>query len=205
MMFTDRTEAGHALAADLADLTGRNPLVLALPRGGVPVAAAIAEALGADLDLLLVRKLGVPGREELAMGAISEGGIRVLNRGIIEHSRVTPEQFADVEEFETFELERRAALWRRTDMIPRAGRLALIVDDGVATGATAEAACRVAEAAGMAGIVLAAPVAPPEAAGRIRALGVDLRCRVDDRFSSVGAAYSDFHQLSDDEVAQYLQ
>ncbi|RRQ29901.1 phosphoribosyltransferase [Rhodococcus sp. Eu-32] len=204
MMFADRMEAGRILAKDLGHLAGQNPLVLALPRGGVPVAAEIASALGAKLDVIAVRKLGVPGQPELAMGAIGENGTLILNRDVIDHLRITADDIDHVRRQEEIELARRAQRWRRHGPRSRRGRLAVIVDDGMATGATAEAACRVAAAEGAAGIVLAVPVASPDAVARIQPLVNEVRCRVDSHLDGVGAAYGDFHQLTDDEVTALL-
>lgn len=204
MLYVDRADAGRALARDLEHLAPKHPLVLALPRGGVPVAAEIASALGTDLDVVPVRKLGVPRQPELAMGAIGENGITVLNEQVIDRLKIRPRDIERVRASEQIELDRRANRWRRRDPIPRRGRLVLMVDDGMATGATMEAACRVVTAEGASEVVVAVPVASPEAVERIRALGIDVRCRVDARLGGVGAAYSDFHQLGDAEVAKLL-
>ncbi len=203
-MYTDRAEAGRALALDLDYLRARNPLVLGLPRGGVPVAAEIASALGADLDVVPVRKLGVPGQPELAMGAIGENDITVLNEQVIDRMEITPADIASVRQQEQIELQRRARRWRRRDPISRRGRLVIIVDDGMATGATAEAACRVVAAEHPSAIVVAVPVAAPEAVVRVGSVADDVVARVGMRLGGVGAAYSDFHQLTDGEVSRLL-
>ncbi|SNS86669.1 putative phosphoribosyl transferase [Rhodococcoides kyotonense] len=203
-MFTDRTEAGRILAKDLDRFRDRNPLILALPRGGVPVAAEIASALDAELDVIPVRKLGVPHQPELAMGAIGENDIVILNQHVIDRMQISADDIDLVRRQEEIELVRRAHRWRRHGPRSRVGRLAIVVDDGMATGATAEAACRVAAAEGAAGIVLAVPVASPDAVARVRPLVDEVLCRVDSTLSGVGAAYGDFHQLTDDEVTALL-
>lgn len=161
MRFVDRAEAGRRLGRCLGHLRGETPVVLGLPRGGVPVAFEVAAALGAPLDALLVRKLGVPHQPELAMGAIGEDGVRVVDDDVVAASRVSAHDIADVEARERRELERRALRYRG-DRPPLAltGRTAIVVDDGIATGSTARAACRVARAHGAERVVLAVPVAP---------------------------------------------
>src|SRR5438094_225918 len=163
--FADRRDAGRRLAAKLTSLHGVDAVVLGLPRGGVPVAYEISRALHVSLDVLLVRKLGVPSHSELAMGAIGEDGVRVLNNDVIYRERVTPAELARVEARERDELVRRAARYRGSrPPVPLAGRVAVVVDDGVATGATARAACTVASLRGAARIVLAVPVMSSDAA-----------------------------------------
>src|SRR3954449_3324580 len=162
MSFADRADGGRRLASLLAHLRDEHPVVLALPRGGVPVAYEVARALGAPLDVILVRKLGVPVQPELAMGALGEDGVRVLNGDVLRSAGVTAAELAAVEAGQRAELERRTTgLRRRWPRIDLAGRTVIIVDDGIATGATARAACTVARAHGAARVVLAAPVAPP--------------------------------------------
>ncbi|HEY5855946.1 MAG TPA: phosphoribosyltransferase family protein [Aldersonia sp.] len=209
MIYSDRAEAGRALAEALRDLDADRPLVLGLPRGGVPVAKEVATALHADLDIALVRKLGVPWQPELAMGAIGEGGVRILNDDVIARAGVTAEQLRDVEAGEHAELERRARVLRghRRRIDPR-GRVVVVVDDGMATGATAAAGAAVAHTQGAARVIVAVPVAPPDAIARLRehGAGVDaVVCPYIPRdLGGVGAAYADFHQLTDTEVRDLL-
>lgn len=206
MVFSDRSDAGRRLAARLAHLEGQDVVVLGLPRGGVPVAVEVADALGAPLDICLVRKLGVPHRPEVAMGAIGEGGVRVLNEQVLHEAGVDARALAAVEERELAELEQRARRYRgsRTP-VPLEGRTVLVVDDGLATGATALAACRVVRARGAARIVLAVPVAPPGWTARLggeadETVGVD----TPEGFYAVGQFYRDFPQTPDDEVIACL-
>ena len=161
MPFVDRRDAGRRLAERLMSLRGEDAVVLGLPRGGVPVAFEVARALGAPLDVILVRKLGVPFQPELAMGAIGEGGARVVNDEVLRRAGVTPSELAEVEHREQAELDRRARRYRGgRPPVGLTGRTAVVVDDGIATGSTARAACLVARAQGAARVVLAVPVAP---------------------------------------------
>lgn len=160
-VFADRVDAGRYLARRLRHLRGEDVVVVGLPRGGVPVAAEVARALQAPLDVIVVRKLGVPFEPELATGAIGEGGVRVINGDVTRAVGVTAEQVARVEIFERAELQRRAQRFRAgREPVPLADRVVVIVDDGVATGSTAHAACQVARVQGAARVVLAVPVAP---------------------------------------------
>jgi putative phosphoribosyl transferase len=162
MPFDDRADAGQRLAQRLQHLKGEDAVVVGLPRGGVPVAFEVAHALGAPLDVIVVRKLGVPFQPELGMGAIGEDGVRVVNDEVVRLARVSDDELAAVEERERVELERRALRFRGDrPRVPLAGRTVIVVDDGIATGSTARAACLVARAQGAARIVLAVPVAPP--------------------------------------------
>ncbi|MEV5676301.1 phosphoribosyltransferase family protein [Streptomyces sp. NPDC052179] len=206
MLFTDRTDAGLRLARALRQLEGEHPVVLGLPRGGVPVAFEVARALGAPLDVIVVRKLGVPYHRELGFGAIGEGGVRVISEEIVRRGGVTEEDAAAVERAEEAELLRRARRFRadrpRQDLD---GRTVLVVDDGIATGATAEAACAVVRAQGAARVVLAVPVAPPDAVARLRTGADEVVCLATPHpFSSVGEWYRDFSQTSDEEVVALL-
>ena len=161
MVFADRDDAGRRLAARLGHLRGEPVVVLGLPRGGVPVAFQVARALGAPLDVIVVRKLGVPQQPELAMGAVGEGGVRVINRQIVRTAGVPEKDLAAVVAREQAAVEARAVRYRaRWPRQPLDGRTAVVVDDGIATGATARAACQVARAHGAARVVLAVPVAP---------------------------------------------
>ncbi len=206
-MFADRADAGQALAGLLQPFAGRTDVVvLGLPRGGVPVAAEIARALGAPLDIILVRKLGVPFQPEVAMGAIGEGGVRVVDADTVRLAGVSSEDLADVERRERQELERRGSRYRlgrtRTEL---SGKVAIVVDDGLATGSTAEAACKVARASGAAEVVLAVPVAPRGWTDRLAGSADQLICLETPReFYGVGQAYRDFGQISDDEVVACL-
>ena len=164
MRFRNRSDAGRRLASRLQFLRGEDVVVLGLPRGGVPVAAEVARALGAPLDVILVRKLGVPDQPELGMGAIGESGVRVINPEVVRYAHVSEAQIAAGRTEGTGELQRRAQRFRGdAPHEPLAGRTAVIVDDGIATGSTARAACQVARALGAAAVVLAVPVAPPSA------------------------------------------
>ncbi|MFI8793340.1 phosphoribosyltransferase family protein [Streptomyces sp. NPDC055105] len=206
MRFTDRTDAGRRLAAAVQHLRDEEPVVLGLPRGGVPVAFEVARALGAPLDVIVVRKLGVPYQPELAFGAIGEGGVRVLNDDVVRHCGIEPDHIAAVERAERQELERRARRYRggRPASAGEAHTV-IVVDDGIATGATAAAACQVVRAQGAARVILAVPVAPPDAVRRLSAVADDVVClSVQPLFGSVGEWYSDFSQTTDEEVAACL-
>jgi putative phosphoribosyl transferase len=206
MTFADRVDAGRRLAPLLAPWAGPDLVVLGLPRGGVPVAAEVAEALGAPLDVIMVRKLGVPVQPELAMGALGEDGVRVLNGDVLRSAGISVADLAAVEAGERAELEQRTAgLRRRWPRIDLAGRTVIIVDDGIATGATARAACAVARAHGASRVVLAAPVAPPSAPARFADVADDVVVLSTPwRFGAVGEAYVDFSATGDDEVAACL-
>jgi putative phosphoribosyl transferase len=204
--FVDRRDAGERLAPMLAHLRPRNPIVLGLPRGGVPVAAIVADALDAPLDVIVVRKLGAPSQPEYAIGAVGEDGVRVLDEVAIGMLGVGVDRVASLERAERVELARRGALFRggrpRLDLT---GRTAIIVDDGVATGATAAAACRVARALGAKTVVLAVPVAPREWREGLRGEADELiAAETHAPFHAVGMWYSDFRQTSDDEVVAAL-
>ena len=204
--FTDRADAGRRLAALLGHLRAAAPVVVALPRGGVPVAAEVADALGAPLDLCVVRKLGVPHRPELGMGAIGEDGARVVNDQVIRAADVTPGQLAEVERLERAELERRAERYRGgREPVDLRGRTVVVVDDGVATGSTARAACGIVRARGAARVVLAVPVAPEEWTARLGDAADELVC-VDTPapFHAIGEFYGDFSQTSDAQVLHCL-
>ncbi len=209
MQFTDRADAGRRLAAALAALRDEHPVVLALPRGGVPVAYEVARALGAPLDVILVRKLGVPWQPELAMGAIGEGGVRVLNDDVLRTARVSERDVASVEAHERAELERRAQTFRAgRPMTPIEGRTVIVVDDGIATGSTAYAALQVARAAGAKRVVLAAPVAPPSTVRWFVDTGAADDVVVVEqpaRMWAIGSCYENFTQTTDDEVVDLLE
>lgn len=207
MPFADRADAGRQLAERLSSLRGEDVVVLALPRGGVPVAHEVAQALDAPLDVIVVRKLGVPSQPELAMGAIGEDGARVLNRDVLHAARVGDAELAAVEERERDELARRARRFRADrPREPLAGRTAVIVDDGIATGATARAACHVAREHGATRVVLAVPVAPAAWADAPHPEADEVVCVETPRwFSAIGQFYGDFSQTSDDEVISLLE
>ncbi|GEM33721.1 hypothetical protein NN3_47280 [Nocardia neocaledoniensis NBRC 108232] len=205
MVYPDRAAAGRVLGTALEHLRDARPVVLGLPRGGVPVAAAVAAEIGGELDVLLVRKLGLPWQPELAMAALGETGVLVLNRDVVERGGVTEEAFDEVERAERAELARRQAALRTTEPIPLTGRTVVIVDDGMATGATVVAACRVARAQRPERLVVAMPVSSPEAARRVRRECDELVCLwTPAELGGVGMAYNDFHQLTDDEVTELL-
>lgn len=207
MRFRNRSDAGRRLASRLQFLRGEDVVILGLPRGGVPVAAEVARALGAPLDVILVRKLGVPAQPELGLGAIGESGARVINPEVVRYAHVSEEQIAQVEAKERAELQRRAQRFRGdTPHVPLAGRTAIIVDDGIATGSTARAACQVARALGAAAVVLAVPVAPPSADRALRGDADEVIClEMPDRFLAIGEWYEDFAQTSDEEVVALLR
>ena len=206
MCFADRADAGRQLAARLQHLPGQRVVVLGLPRGGLPVAFEVARALGAPLDVIVVRKLGVPFQAELGMGAIGEDGVRVLNQKIIQWGGISADELAAVEARERRELERRAFRYRRgRPRQPLGGCVAVVVDDGIATGLTARAACQVARAQGAARVVLAVPVAPPGWQARMGHDADELVCVQTPRsFSAIGRFYADFAQTTDDEVTACL-
>jgi putative phosphoribosyl transferase len=206
MPFLDRSDAGRRLAGRMLHLRNEDVVVLGLPRGGIPVAAEVARALGAPLDVIVVRKLGVPVQPELGMGAIGEGDVRVINPEVVEIARVTEDEIAAVEVRERAELERRARRFRgERPRTPLAGRTAIVIDDGIATGSTARAACQVARAQGAQRVVLAVPVAPPSACTALAADADEVIClETPEHFLAIGEWYQDFSQTSDDEVVSLL-
>lgn len=206
MFFSDRTDAGRQLAARLGHLKGHDVVVLGLPRGGVPVAAEVADALDAPLDICLVRKLGVPQQPELAMGALGEGGVRVVNERVLHEAGVGARELAAVEEREHVVLDQRARRYRGSrPSVPLEGRTVLVVDDGLATGATALAACRVVRARGAARIVLAVPVAPRGWTARLGGEADEtVSVHAPEVFSAIGQFYRDFTQTPDAEVVACL-
>src|ERR1017187_6639036 len=200
--FRDRVDAGRRLAERLSYLRGEDVVVLGLPRGGVPVAFEVARALDAPLDVIVVRKLGVPFQPGLAMGAIGEEGVRIINEGVGSVAGVSGRPVDEVEARERTELEVRVRRFRG-DRPPIAleGRIVVVVDDGIATGSTARAACQVARARGAARVVLAVPVAPPDWRGRLGKFADELVClHTPDPFYAVGQFYDNFTQTSDEEV-----
>jgi putative phosphoribosyl transferase len=207
MRYANRLTAGRHLARMAARLRGQAPLVLALPRGGVPVASELADAWHAPLDIIVVRKLGVPHQPELAFGAIGEGGARVLNDAVVRGTQLTAADIAPVEQHEAAELARRAQSLRPSGFrVPMADRLVVIVDDGIATGATVIAACMVARAHGARRIVVAVPVAAREAVDRVLAYADEVVCPLlPTDLGAVGSWYGDFTQVSEREVVALLQ
>jgi putative phosphoribosyl transferase len=206
-MFADRADAGRQLAARLQRLRGEPVVVLGLPRGGVPVALEVARALGAPLDVIVVRKLGVPFQRELGMGAVGEEGVLVINREVVRLSRVPADELTAVQAREQAQVNARAARYRACrPREPLAGRTAVVVDDGIATGSTAKAACQVARAHGAARVVLAVPVAPRGWQARIADAADELVCvHSPTDFYAIGQFYADFSQTTDDEVIACLQ
>jgi putative phosphoribosyl transferase len=205
-MFTNRRQAGRRLAARLEHLRGQDAVVLGLPRGGVPVAYEVARALDAPLDVIIVRKLGVPGMRELAMGAVGENGVIIRNQPVISADGITDAEFADVRRVESARVRERAALLRAgRPSVSLAGRTVIVVDDGVATGSTAQAACRVARMKGAARIVLAVPVGAPDALDLLRTVADEvIAVETPSLLRAIGAWYDDFDQVADDEVIELL-
>ena len=206
MRFRDRADAGRALATRLTHLSGTNPVVVGLPRGGVPVAAVVAAALGAELDVVLVRKIGAPEREELAVGAIGEDGVTVRNDAVLRELGISWSDLTDRIEHERAEIRRRAAVLRPGARPDLRGRTVILVDDGIATGATVVAALRVLRDLGATRIVLAVPVAPPESLAALAPLADEVVCPMTPkRFAAVGQWYDDFTQVPDDQVRTLLR
>lgn len=205
--FENRREAGRKIASRLSHYRGRpDLLVLALPRGGVPVAQEIAQELHAPLDVLVVRKLGVPGDEELALGALAANGLRVINRRIVDDFGISADEIARAVARQQAEVARRERLYReeRPPLALR-GHTLILVDDGVATGATMRAAIEVAKAGKAGRVVVATPVIAREAYLELRARADDVvALHIPKEFGSVGDFYTDFHQVSDEEVCELL-
>lgn len=206
MLYTDRHAAGVALAHALVHLSDRPVTVLGLPRGGVPVAAEVAAVLHAPLDVLVVRKIGAPSQPELAMGAVGEDGVTIRNDDVIRAMRVTPTEFARAEVAARVELDRRSRRYRATTpRLSLSGTTAIVIDDGVATGSTAHAACRVARASGARSVVLAVPVAPIGWNTRMGdAADEYIALQEPEGFHAVGQYYVDFTPTSDGEVERIL-
>lgn len=207
MSFYDRRDAGRRLAEQLVSFRSAQPVVIGLPRGGVVVAFEVAEALAAPLDVVVVRKLGAPGRPELGIGAIGEDGVRVLNTELIHLLGVTEQEIAEVEGRETEELARRVAAFRADRApVPVRDRTVLLIDDGLATGFTARAAVRVLRHKEAARIVLAVPVSAPETADALTGEADEvIALELPRGFGAVGQWYGDFRQTSDQEVIELLQ
>ena len=208
MIFRDRAEAGRRLAEKLRQYAKRpDVLVLALPRGGVPVGYEVARALSAPLDVFLVRKLGFPGQEEFAMGAIASGGARVLNTNLIQRLHVTPETVDAIAAKELRELERREQAYRGSNLLPSVrGKTVILVDDGLATGASMYAAAAALRSQEPARIVVAVPVGAPDSCGDFGALVDEVVCaEMPEPFVAVGQWYDDFNQTTDEEVRDLLR
>lgn len=206
--FRDRQEAGEQLAAALAPFKAHSPVVLALPRGGVPVGAEVASRLGAPLDVVLVRKIGVPGQPELAMGAIAEGDppVTLRNEPVVQALQIEDAEFEGARTRELVEIERRRRAYLgdrpRVDV---AGRVAILVDDGIATGMTMRAAARATARRGPSGVVIAAPVAGADIAAELRQeIGEVICLEEQEHLVAIGYYYADFSQVGDDEVRRIL-
>ena len=209
MPFRNRSEAGRRLAVALARYKEEEPAILALPRGGVAVAAEVAAALDAPLDLILVRKVGVPFQPELAMGAVVDGGASIIvrNEDVIEHVGIDEDGFKAVCDAEFAEIERRRERYLgNRERAEVAGRTAIVIDDGVATGATTRAALRATRMRNPKRLVLAVPVAPSDSLSELRREADDIVCLEDHpMFGAIGFYYHDFRQVSDEEVIEILQ
>lgn len=204
-VFDDRIDAGRQLAARLDALKGADIVVLGLPRGGVPVAAEVAKALDAQLDVIVVRKIGVPFQPELAMGALGEGGVRVLNDRVLAMAHVSEAEQREVEDRERVILEARSVRFRRgRPRIDATGRVVVIVDDGIATGSTARAACQVARRLGAARVVLAVPVGTRDVVEHFADADEVICVETPSSFRAVGYHYRDFSPTSEDEVIVLL-
>jgi predicted phosphoribosyltransferase len=206
--FRNRREAGQRLAGELHAYAGRTDIiVLALPRGGVPVGYEVAITLGAPLDVFVVRKLGLPGHEELAMGALASGGVRVLDEELIRVARVSDTEINRVTAAEEAELERRERRYRGDRPFPDLrGKTAILVDDGLATGSTMRAAVTALRVEGPSRIVVAVPVAAAETCDALRSIADEVICAVmPEPFHAVGLWYDDFSQTTDDEVHELLE
>ena len=206
MLFVDRADAGRQLARRLLYLRGADAVVVALPRGGVPVAAEVARELRAPLDVIVVRKLGVPFQPECGFGAIGEGGATVIDDDVVRQARLTQQAIAGAEARERARLDRRVAQLRGgRPPVPLAGRIAVVVDDGIATGSTARAACLVARARGASRVIVAVPVGAAEAIGSLRHDADEVVClHTPAPFVAIGDWYQDFSQVADAEVTGLL-
>jgi len=207
VLYSDRVHAGKELATALASYARRpDAIVLGLPRGGVPVAHEVASALELPLDVLVVRKLGVPGHEELAMGAVASGGAMFLNHDIVDRLGVRDDRLRAVVSRELAELERRERAYRgHSEPLDLEGKTVLLVDDGIATGATVMSAVEATRSAGAANVVVAAPVGAPDSVARLRTVADDVVCpHTPPDFGSVGEWYATFGQTSDEEVGALL-
>jgi putative phosphoribosyl transferase len=205
-VFADRRDAGQQLAADLRHLQASDPVIIGLPRGGVPVAVEVAERLGAPLDIIVVRKLGCPWQPELGIGALAEGSVRVINEVLVRELDMTQEQLEEVTAREEVELTRRVRRYRGDrPPIDVSDRTVIIVDDGLATGYTARAAIEALRQHGAARTVIAVPVAPEDGAAHLRDVADDVVAVITwPFFFAIGDAYDDFSQLTDEDVVSIL-
>jgi len=207
IIFKDRNEAAQKLGEPLQSYAGRDDtIVLGLPRGGVPVAVAVADAIGAAVDIIVVRKLGFPGQPELAMGAIASGGVRVENPRVMGEGRVSQDAIEEVEQRERQELERREQAYRGDRPLPQlADRCVILVDDGLATGSTMRAAASAVRQQNPKQMVVAVPVAPQRTIDSLRDEVDEVVClSTPESFFGIGEFYEDFSQVSDDQVQQLL-
>jgi len=206
--FIDRRDAGRVLASRLPKYRGRDDVVvLALPRGGVPVAYEVASALGVPMDVFLVRKLGTPGHRELAMGAIASGGVRVLNEDVVQWYGISDSAIERIAREEQEELERRERAYRGNRPAPDlTAKIVILIDDGLATGSTMRAAAQAMRAHRPARVVIAVPVGAPQTCAELAAVADEVICaRMPEPFSAVGQWYLNFDQIDDDEVRELLQ
>lgn len=206
MFFKDRRQAGEKLATLLEHYKGQQPLILAVPRGGVAVAKPVWEALGGELDLIITRKLGAPGQPELAIGAVSGDGFVMLNKDLTSQLNVTEDYIQEVAEQEKQEINRRLKLYRGSRPQPKINnRLVILIDDGIATGYTILAALRSLREKSPSRLVLAVPVGPPETFGKLEKEVDDLvYIKAPENFAAVGQFYRKFNQISDREVAEIM-
>ncbi len=206
-VFADRQEAGEALAAELADLKGQDPVILGIPRGAVPMAAAIADALEGELDVVIVRKLGAPGNPELAIGAVTEEGEAIVNRELAGHTHASEEYIAQETQRQAQRIDEARRVFRRArPKVPLGGRVVAIVDDGFATGATMKAALESTRSEGPKRLIAAAPVGARDTVRAMAEFADEVVClRAPRIFGAVGAFYLDFGQVSDEEVLQVLR
>jgi predicted phosphoribosyltransferase len=208
MYFIDRKDAGEKLAELLMDYSNRKDvIILALPRGGVPVAYEVSQLIHAPLDVFLVRKLGVPGREELAFGAIASGGLIIFNDNVIRIFNISDDMIKIVLKLETEELNRREKFYRNNRPFPNiTGKKIILVDDGMATGATMKVAVQALKGKGKMKVIVSVPVAPEDTCHNIARIADEVVCAISSRdFSGVGSYYEDFSQVSDEEVIDILQ
>lgn len=205
-MFSDRADAGRQLATKLAGYADRQPIIIGLPRGGVPVALEVARSLRAPMDVIVVRKLGVPGNRELGFGALSEEDVVVYNYDVLQHAGVWQVDIDRELTQQRNELQRRLDVIRaRFPQVPLKDRTVIVIDDGIATGIDAKAACRTARARGASFVVLATPIAPADWISRLeREADAFVAVHEDDAFMAVGAYYDDFTQTTDEQVMQCL-
>lgn len=206
-MFKDRLDAGRQLASRLGRYTALEPVVVGLPRGGLPVAAEVADRLGAPLDIIVVRKIGLPWQPELGIGAVAEGGIRVLNDVLVEEVGIEPIELEAATARQRVELARRVHHYRgERSAVPVDGRVVIVVDDGLATGYTARAAIEAIRRGGARRVILAVPVAPEDSVAAMRGVADEVVV-VDTppRFFAIGDFYEDFAQTSDEEVVSLLE